>query len=161
MPIKHKFFSTVPKVEDMQRVVAKHKARFDCMERFAAGLQEAIVTAYLQGESTAYYALAKANIDVDGVLALERELLELNFTPIITHPGNKSANLKIWVAYHKDEDERGVAVTEYIRTCSESADTKYHGQRNCTDVQRDPALVKQRDPDFNLKAPVRMPNFGD
>lgn len=153
MPIKHKFFSTVPKVEDMQRVVAKHKARFDCMERFAAGLQEAIVTAYIQGESTAYYALAKANIDLVGVLILERELLELNFTPIITHPDNKSANLKIWVAYHKDDSERDAAVTKYISTCSERADIKYHGHQDCPDVPRDP--------DFNPKAPVRMPNLGD
>lgn len=114
MPIQHKFFSDLPKVEVMQKFVKRHKQRFDNMKSFSNALKELIVTAYLEGRTETVYSLANADIDVDGIRILERQLMELNFTVVFTHPGGSERNLSCWVCWAESEEERSRALSDYI-----------------------------------------------
>lgn len=114
MPIKHNFFSDLPRVDVMQRFVKSHKQRFANMESFSNALKELILTAYLEGRTETGYSLAGADIDVDGIRILERQLMELNFTVVFSHPGGKERNLACWVCWAESEQERSKAMSNYI-----------------------------------------------
>lgn len=114
MPIQHKFFSDLPKVEVMQKFVKRHKQRFDNMKSFSNALKELIVTAYLEGRTETVYYLANADIGTDGIRILESQLMELNFTVVFSHPGGKERNLACWVCWAESEQERSKAMSNYI-----------------------------------------------